>query len=131
MSKREIQTDNLYRMPGPYIQGVETTGGKLVFTSGYLGRDKNGEIVGKGDVAAQTRQCIENIRAALEAAGGSLDDIVRLNVFISHPRLYDGMNSVRKEMLSDIVFTSVTVVGQIIDPHGLVEMDAIAVIGAT
>lgn len=131
MSKNEVRADNLYRMPGPYVQAVETTGGKLVFTSGYLGRDEEGKIVGEGDVVLQSRQCIKNLGAALEAAGGSLNDIVRLNVFISHPRLYDGMNSVRKEMLSDIVFTSVTVVGQIIDPHGLVEMDAIAVIGST
>jgi len=129
MAKTEIRTDKLYPAARPYVQAVATTGGRLVFTSGYLGRDVTGKIVGIGDVDAQSRQCIENIRAALEAAGGSLKDIVRLNVFIAHPRHYDAMNAVRKEMLGDVVFTSVGVVAQLIDPNGLVEMDAIAVIG--
>lgn len=130
MPKTRIQNDKLYPAPGPYVQAVATTGGKLVFTSGFLGRDVGGKVVALGDITAQSRQCIDNIRLALEAAGGSLKDMVRLNVFISHPRYYDGMNAVRKEMLGDVVFTSVTVVGQIVDPNGLVEMDAIAVIGA-
>jgi enamine deaminase RidA (YjgF/YER057c/UK114 family) len=95
-----------------------------------LGRDVHGQIVGVGDIDAQSRQCIENIRLALEAAGGSLQDIVRLNVFISHPRHYDTMNTVRKEILGDVVFTSVAVVAQLIDPNALVEMDAIALVEA-
>ena len=129
MGKSKVQSDKLYPAAGPYVQAVATSGGKLVFTSGYLGRDISGKIVGIGDIDAQSRQCITNIRLALEAAGGSLQDLVRLNVFISHPRYYEGMNAVRKELLGDVVFTSVTVVGQLVDPNGLVEMDAIAVIG--
>ena len=130
MAKTEIHNDKLYPSARPYVQAVATTGGKLVFTSGFLGRDVAGKLVALGDMDAQSRQCIDNIRLALEAAGGSLADIVRLNVFISHPRYYDAMNAVRKEMLGDVVFTSVAVVAQLIDPNGLVEMDAIAVIGA-
>jgi 2-iminobutanoate/2-iminopropanoate deaminase len=130
MPKTEIHNDKLYPTARPYVQAVATSGGKLVFTSGFLGRDVQGKVVGIGDIDAQSRQCIDNIRLALEAAGGSLQDIVRLNVFISHPRCYDAMNAVRKEMLGDVVFTSVAVVAQLIDPNGLVEMDAIAVIGA-
>src|SRR5258708_6615106 len=101
MPKTELHNDQLYPTAKPYVQAVATTGGRLVFTSGFLGRDREGKIVGIGDIAAQSRQCIDNIRLALEAAGGSLQDIVRLNVFISHPRLYDAMNAVRKEMLGD------------------------------
>ena len=130
MAKAQVHNDKLYPAARPYVQAVATTGGKLVFTSGYLGRDVHGKIVGLGDIEAQSRQCIDNIRLALEAAGGSLQDIVRLNVFVSHPRYYDAMNAVRKEMLGEVVFTSVTVVAQLVDPNGLVEMDAIAVIGA-
>jgi len=129
MAKTEIRNDKLYPSARPYAQAVATTGGKLVFTSGFLGRDVAGKVVGIGDMDAQSRQCIENIRLALDAAGGSLRDIVRLNVFISHPKYYDAMNAVRKELLGDIAFTSVVVVAQLIDPNGLVEMDAIAVIG--
>ena len=128
--KSELRTDRVYRTSGPYGQAVEVTGGKLVYTSGFLGRGLDGQLVDKSDVAAQTRQCIENVRLTLEAAGGSLKDLVRLNVVITHPRNYDAMNAVRKEMLSGIAFTSVTTVGQLIDPHGLVEIDAVAAIGS-
>jgi hypothetical protein len=55
---------------------------------------------------------------------------VRLNVFPAHPRSYEAMNAVRKELLGGVVFTSVTAVAQLIDPNGLVEMDAVAVIGS-
>jgi enamine deaminase RidA (YjgF/YER057c/UK114 family) len=128
--KTELRPDTVYRTSGPYGQGVEVSGGKLVYTSGVLGRDIKGEIVDKSDVAAQTRQCIENIRQILEAAGGSLKDVVRLNVVLTHPRNYEAMNAVRKEMFAGVAFTSVTIVAQLIDPSGLVEIDAVASIGA-
>jgi enamine deaminase RidA (YjgF/YER057c/UK114 family) len=128
--KAEVSTDKLYRTAGPYGQAVEVTAGKILYTSGYLGRDIRGQLVSKHDAAAQSRQCIDNIRLAIEAAGGSLSDLVRLNVILSHPKHYEAMNAVRKEMLAGIPFTSVTIVAQLIDPHGLVEMDAIAAINA-
>jgi enamine deaminase RidA (YjgF/YER057c/UK114 family) len=130
MPKSEVRSDKVFPPAGPYVQAVAVSGGKLVFTSGVLGRDVAGKIVALGDADAQSRQCMNNIRHALEAAGGSLNDIARLNVFISHPRYYDAMNAVRKEMLAGVAFTSVTAVAQLVDPNGLVEMDAIAVIGA-
>ncbi len=129
MAKAEIKTSKSYTTAGPYVQAVEVTKGKTVYTSGILGRDKDGKLVDKADIGAQSRQCLENIRAMIEEAGGSLKDLVRLNVFISHAKHYEAMNAVRKEMLAGIAFTSVTVVAQMIDPHGLVEMDGIAVIG--
>ena len=129
MAKAEVRTDKSYKTAGPYVQAVEVTKGKTVYTSGILGRDKDGKLVDKSDVAAQSRQCIENIRHMIEEAGGTLNDLVKLSVFVSHPKHYEAMNAVRKEMLAGITFTSVTVVAQMIDPHGLVEMDAIAVIG--
>lgn len=129
MTKAEIRTDKSYKTAGPYVQAVEVTKGKMVYTSGILGRDKDGKLVDKADIGAQSRQCLENIRAMIEEAGGTMKDLVRLNVFISHAKHYEAMNAVRKEMLAGIAFTSVTVVAQMIDPHGLVEMDGIAVIG--
>jgi 2-iminobutanoate/2-iminopropanoate deaminase len=127
--KAELYTDKVYRTAGPYGQGVDVAGGRLIFTSGVLGRDVKGRIINNSDIAAQTRCCIENIGLILEAAGGSLKDVVRLNVVLTHPRNYDAMNAVRQEMLAGVAFTSVTIVGQLIDPNGLVEIDAIAAIG--
>src|SRR4030095_6342804 len=48
----------------------------LIFLSGQLSRDADGKLVGAGDMAEQTRQCIRNMQTVLEAAGGTLDDIV-------------------------------------------------------
>jgi 2-iminobutanoate/2-iminopropanoate deaminase len=112
------------------VQGIVVpASARTVYTSGVLGRDASGQLVDKSDVAAQSRQCLENIRQIIEAAGGSLHDLVKLTVFVSHPRHYEAMNAVRKEMLAGIAFTSTAVVAQMIDPHGLVEMEAVAVIG--
>jgi 2-iminobutanoate/2-iminopropanoate deaminase len=129
MSKSEVRTDKVYRTAGPYAQAVQTNNGKVIYTSGMLGRDIDGRLVDGSDAAAQTRQCVENIRLAIEAAGGTLDDLVRLNVVLSHPRHYEAMNEVRKQMLTGIAFVSTTFVAQLIDPLGIVEMDAIAVVG--
>lgn len=129
MPKAEVSTDKVYRTAGPYVQAVEVTSGKVVYTSGVLGRGLDGQLVDKADAAAQSRQCIENIRLMIEAAGGTLKDLVKLSVFVSHPKHYEAMNAVRKEMLAGIAFTSTTTVAQLIDPHGIVEMDGIAVIG--
>jgi enamine deaminase RidA (YjgF/YER057c/UK114 family) len=76
----------------------------------------------------RSRASAWNIRQIIEAAGGSLHDLVKLTV-LSHPRHYEAMNAVRKEMLAGIAFTRTAVVAQMIDPHGLVEMEAVAVIG--
>ena len=130
MIKTEVRTDKSYRTAGPYVQGIVVpASARTVYTSGVLGREASGQLVDKSDVAAQSRQCLENIRQIIEAAGGSLHDLVKLTVFVSHPRHYEAMNAVRKEMLAGIAFTSTAVVAQMIDPHGLVEMEAVAVVG--
>lgn len=130
MTKIEVRTEKSYRTAGPYVQGIVVPGsGRTVYTSGVLGRDANGQLVDKSDVAAQSRQCLENIRRIIEAAGGTLQDLVKLTVFVSHPKHYEAMNAVRKEVLAGVAFTSTAVVAQMIDPHGLVEMEAVAVVG--
>ena len=130
MTKTEVRTDKSYGTAGPYVQGiVAAASGRTVYTSGVLGRDTSGQLVDKSDVEAQSRQCLENIRQIIEAAGGTLQDFVKLTVFVSHPKHYEAMNAVRKEVLAGIAFTSTAVVAQMIDPHGLVEMEAVAVIG--
>jgi aminoacrylate peracid reductase/2-iminobutanoate/2-iminopropanoate deaminase len=93
-----------------------------------LGRDSTGKIVNPGDVTAQTEQCIENIRLIIEAAGGQLSDLTKLTVFITHPRYYEAMNAVRSRLLANISFVSTTVVAQLIDPNGVIEIDAVATV---
>ena len=64
-----------------YSPVVTVVGGKLVFVSGLLARNQAGEIVGKGDMAAQIRQVGENLKAALAATGATLADLVRTQTF--------------------------------------------------
>src|SRR5829696_7437968 len=99
MAKRALESPHVVKTNGPYVQGVEVTDAKLVFTSGVVARDVTGTIVGKGDIRAQTRQCFENLRHIIEAAGGSLSDLVKVTLFLRDLSAYDEMNEVRREML--------------------------------
>jgi 2-iminobutanoate/2-iminopropanoate deaminase len=56
MAKQVVESPHVARTKGPYVQGIEVTDAKLVFTSGVIARDAAGTIVGKGDIHAQTRQ---------------------------------------------------------------------------
>ena len=67
--------------PVAFSNGVKVSGGDLLFISGQLAFDANAQLVGKGDMGAQTRQVLKNIGSVLEQAGGSFSDIVRVTVF--------------------------------------------------
>lgn len=77
---RYINPDNMFVPPG-YTQVVETTGpGRIVYIAGQMGIDKDGRL--PGDFRAQAAQTFENIKSALAAVGGSMDDIVKLNNYL-------------------------------------------------
>lgn len=129
MGKSAVSSPNVAQTKGPYVQGVAIDGrARLVFTSGVVARDAKGSIVGAGDVAAQTRQCFDNIRHIFEAAGGSLADLVKVTVFVRPGTDYAAMNEVRREMLGGIEFASSTVQVGLNAPEALIEVEAIAAI---
>jgi 2-iminobutanoate/2-iminopropanoate deaminase len=128
MAKKAIASPKVAKTKGPYAQGVEVTDAKLVFTSGVVARDGNGVIVGPGDVRAQTRQCFENIRHIIEAAGGSLADLVKVTVFLRPGQDYAGMNDVRRELLTGVDFASSTVQVALNAPDALIEVEAVAAV---
>jgi enamine deaminase RidA (YjgF/YER057c/UK114 family) len=77
---RFINPDNMFVPPG-YTQVVETTGpGRIVYIAGQMGIDKDGRL--PGDFRAQAIQTFENLKSALAAVGGSMDDIVKLNNYL-------------------------------------------------
>jgi enamine deaminase RidA (YjgF/YER057c/UK114 family) len=77
---RFINPENMFVPPG-YTQVVETTGpGRIVYIAGQMGIDKDGRL--PGDFRAQAVQTFENIRSALAAVGGTMDDIVKLNNYL-------------------------------------------------
>jgi 2-iminobutanoate/2-iminopropanoate deaminase len=99
----------------------------LIFLSGQLARDADGNVVGAGDMAEQTRQCIRNMRTVLEAAGGTLDDIVSMVVYTTDMREFKRITEARMEFFIDKLPTSTIVeVNHLADPALLIEIQATA-----
>lgn len=128
MPKKAIASDKVAKTKGPYVQGVQVTNSKLVYTSGVVARDANGTLLGIGDIRAQTRQSFENIRNIIEAAGGSLSDLVKVTVFLRPGADYAAMNDVRRELLSGIDFASSTVMVGLNASDALIEVEAVAAV---
>jgi 2-iminobutanoate/2-iminopropanoate deaminase len=99
----------------------------LIFLSGQLARDENGQLVGPGDMAEQTRQCIRNMRTVLEAAGGTLDDIVSIVVYTTDMRAFKEIVQARTEFFVAKLPTSTIVeVNHLADPGLMIEFQATA-----
>jgi 2-iminobutanoate/2-iminopropanoate deaminase len=99
----------------------------LIFLSGQLSRDADGNLVGAGDMAEQTRQCIRNMRSVLEAAGGTLDDIVSIVVYTTDMRRFNEIVDARREFFFARLPTSTIVeVNHLADPGLLIEFQATA-----
>jgi len=68
--------------PTGYSHAFEVTGGRTLFLAGQVAKDKNGNVIGTGDLVAQFRQVCENLKAVVEARGGTLQDIVKLTIYV-------------------------------------------------
>ncbi|MDX1615220.1 MAG: RidA family protein [Candidatus Promineifilaceae bacterium] len=75
-----------------FSQLVTSPAGKLVFLSGQVGWDAEQTMVGKGDLRAQTWQALRNVEAAMQAAGGGLNDVVSLRIYIVAERLAESQH---------------------------------------
>lgn len=124
--KQAIESPKVAKTKGPYVQGVALTNGTTIMTSGVVARTADGTLIGAGDIRAQTRQCLENIRNIIEAGGGRLQDLAKVTVFIRDLKDYAGMNEVRREMLDGIAFASSTLQAALNAPDALVEIEAVA-----
>jgi len=124
--KVQLESPRVAKTKGPYVQGVALSRGTMIITSGVVGRDQEGRIVGIGDIRAQTRQCLENIRNVIEAGGGTLKDLAKMTVYLRDLRDYAGMNEVRREMLAGLAFASTAVQAALNAPEALIEVEAIA-----
>jgi 2-iminobutanoate/2-iminopropanoate deaminase len=134
INRRNIQPEALHQRTVNnlvlYSHVVSVEPRRLIFVSGQLARNKAGQIVGVGDMRAQLRQTLENIKAALEAAGASLSDLVRTNTYVTDIDEYFKHVDVRMEFHSHAMPTSTTVeVRRLSQPELMVEIDAIAAVG--
>lgn len=130
MSKRQVSTGSVRQPTGHFSQAIETdASGKLVFISGMTARRADGSIAGIGDIEAQTRQVCENIKSAVEAAGGTLDDICRVDVYVRNIEHFERIHKVRKEYFGSPPPASTMVeVTKMVSPDYLIEINAIAVV---
>ena len=131
MSKRQIHSDKIRQPSGHFSQAIAIeANGKLVFISGMTARRADGTIAGIGDIEAQTRQVCENVKAAVEAAGGTMNDICRVDVYVRNMEHFEKIHKVRREYFGSPPPASTMVeVAKMTSPDYLIEINAIAVVG--
>ena len=130
MPRREIRTSKLRAPSGHFSQAIAIEAkGTLVFLSGMTARRADGTIAGVGDIEAQTRQVCENLKSAVEAAGGSLDDVCRVDVYVRNMEHFEAIHKVRREYFKGPPPASTMVeVTKMVHPDYLIEINAIAVL---
>jgi reactive intermediate/imine deaminase len=110
---------------------IETGDGILLFVSGQVAFDAQGNLVGEGDMSHQTEQVFENLKAILEANRGGFDNVIKLSTFMTDIGLLTEMAEVRRRYVSDPPPASTTVeVAGLFRPEALIEVEAVAAIPA-
>jgi len=128
MSKQIVSPPNMAPTSG-YSYAVKKTGTPL-FISGQVALDASGKIVGEGDAAAQTEQVFQNLRSVVVAAGGSMDDIVKINVYVTDAKYRPAIAAARERFFKPGSWPASTyvVVSGLAVPQLLVEVEAVAMI---
>ena len=128
MPKRAVSSDRVFKGSLPFAQA--TIAGGFMFVC-CVGCDRQGRFA-VGDVRAQTQQAIDNIRALLEEAGGSLGDVVKCTVYVTDRAYWQPMNEVYFANFSDDPPHRVScIVSGLGAPECLVEIDATAFLGVS
>ncbi len=129
MATKVIQPKSLSDPRPRYSQGILAEGGKFLFIAGQTASDKDGNFVGKGDIEAQTEQVFKNLRAVLEEAGGTLDNLVMTTTYITDRKYREGYNRVRMQYYKTNSPTStLVIITGLAHPDYLIEINGIAVL---
>jgi 2-iminobutanoate/2-iminopropanoate deaminase len=124
MDKETVSTDQAPKAIGPYEQAIRV--GEFVYASGQIPLDpKTGDLIA-GDIKIQTRRVMENLKAVVEAAGSSLDRVVKATVFLKNIGDFAAMNEVYAEYLGAAKPARSTVAVADLPRGALVEIDLIA-----
>jgi enamine deaminase RidA (YjgF/YER057c/UK114 family) len=130
MALELINPEGLSRPP-TYSHLAVARGSRIVFVSGQVGFDAEGNLVGEGDVVAQAQQAYRNVATAVEAVGGSVRDIAKLTIFVvgHRPELIEPIRAAREAVFDDHRPASTFLgVAALIRPELLVEVEAVAVL---
>jgi reactive intermediate/imine deaminase len=131
MAERRFLSPEALAPPSGYSHVVDAPAGRIIYISGQVPLDTAGELVGEGDFEAQTRQVFENLSAALDAAGASWSDVVKLSYFLRDVGQIATVRSIRNEYVDTEhppASTLVEVSGLFRDDV-LIEIEAVAVKG--
>ena len=131
MATRGIRTE---RAPAPvagapYRQAVAARPGEILWVSGQVPLDPSTGSLAADDVAGQTRACLAHVRSIVEAAGGTMDDVVKTTVFMLDLSQFGEMNGVYAEAFGPEPPARATVGVAALPAGALVEIEAVAVIG--
>jgi reactive intermediate/imine deaminase len=118
--------------PTGYTHIVEVTGpNKTIYISGQIAFDKDGKLVGAGDMQAQAEQVFKNLEAALTAAGAKFSDVVKMNSYITDMSRIQAVRDVRARYFKDSLPASTFVqVAGLVRPDLLLEIEVVAVLPA-
>jgi 2-iminobutanoate/2-iminopropanoate deaminase len=133
LERKNLFPDTLYRrvVGGHllYAPVVTVRGGTTVYVSGLVSRDKQGNVIGKGDMAAQIRQVGQNLALSLEAAGATLKDLVRTCTYVTDIDEFFKHVDMRHKYFGEALPTSSTIgVSRLSHPDFMIEVEAFAVI---
>src|SRR3989449_1969253 len=119
--------------PTGYTHVVEVTGpSKTIYIAGQIAFDKDGNIVGAGDMKAQAEQVFKNLQAALTSAGAKFSDVVKMNTFITDMDKAPVVREVRARYFGDTTPASTLVqVVHLARPELMLEIEVIAVVPAS
>lgn len=129
MPKQVINPPTVHKPLGAYSHSIAAEGGKIIAIAGQVGVDRDGNLVGRGDVREQTRQALRNMEEILKANGASFRDIIKFNVYLTDMRDRAAMNEARREFFGDHSPAGTLVgVTSLAERDLLVEIEALAVV---
>ena len=121
-----LQTEKAPAAVGPYSQGTKV--GNMVFTSGQLHIDPSTGVLAEGDIQDLARLSLNNVKAVLEAGGASMEDVVKVSVFVQDIAQFSKINEVYAEFFTDHKPARSLVEVAKLPLGGQIEIEAIAVI---
>ena len=115
--------------PTGYSHIVSAKGGRTIYISGQVAFDAKGQLVGRGDLTAQTKQVFANLDTALKAAGATFNDVVKTNYYMLDASQVQVIREVRSQYFTkDLPASTLVQVGRLANPDFLLEIEVVAMV---
>jgi 2-iminobutanoate/2-iminopropanoate deaminase len=126
MKRETVSSENAPKAIGPYAQAIKV--GDFVYTAGQIPLDPTSGNLVEGGIVEQTRQVLENLKAVLEAAGSSLDNVIKATVFLKNMADFSALNEIYGDYLGKAKPARSTVAVADLPRGALVEIDLVAMV---